>query len=295
MRTDLLPPNSTDLERKLAQVGAPAILDLGDDAAIRGRKFDPPDNWLDALIWEYALGEITPYISDKRRLIREGIRWTRLRGTPASLHLAFSWVGLDADIIESPSSIERNNPDAPYRPHRHFAEYDLYPQGIPAPAQICQLVNLALLSQPVRSRLWRFVHGYDRGVFKLDDSALDDALLDDDSGIRIGGAQLPCLPDGSQPKISFGVVHASWAMYEGATVIAATSITIVRHITSAEAAYVLYLDDLPLPFEIYTIQLGSGAPRAVALYYGQIWADQPWPRAGWTTVNTLITNCGEPD
>ena len=93
MRTDLLPPNSTDLERKLAQVGAPAILDLGDDAAIRGRKFDPPENWLDALIWEYALGEITPYISDKRRLISEGIRWTRLRGTPASLHSPFRGLG----------------------------------------------------------------------------------------------------------------------------------------------------------------------------------------------------------
>ena len=294
MRTDLLPPNSTDLERKLAQVGAPAILDLGDDAAIRGRKFDPPDKWLDALIWEYALGEITPYISDKRRLISEGIRWTRLRGTPASLHLAFSWVGLDADIIESPPSIERNEPGITYRPHRHFAEYDLRPHGTPTPAQICQLVNLALLSQPVRSRLWRLVYGYDRGVFRLDDSLLDDALLDDDSGIRIDHAQLPCLPAGSQPKISFGTAHGSWAMYEGASLSVAITITIAHVISSVEA-HILYLDDLPQPFEISTIQAGSSTPRAVALYFGQVWADAPWPSSTWTNTNVIINNCEDPD
>lgn len=294
MRPDLLPPNSTDLERKLAQVGATAILDLGDDAAIRGRKFDPPDNWLDALIWEYALGEITPYISDKRRLISEGIRWTRLRGTPASLHIAFSWVGLDADIIESPPSIERNEPGITYRPHRHFAEYDLRPHGTPTPAQICQLVNLALLSQPVRSRLWRLVYGYDRGVFRLDDSLLDDALLDDDSGIRIDHAQLPCLPAGSQPKISFGTAHGSWAMYEGASLSVAITITIAHVISSVEA-HILYLDDLPQPFEIYTIQAGSSTPRAVALYFGQVWADAPWPSSTWTNTNVIINNCEDPD
>ena len=294
MRTDLLPPNSTDLERKLAQVGAPAILDLGDDAAIRGRKFDPPDNWLDALIWEYALGEITPYISDKRRLISEGIRWTRLRGTPASLHIAFSWVGLDADIIESPPSIERNEPGITYRPHRHFAEYDLRPHGTPTPAQICQLVNLALLSQPVRSRLWRLVYGYDRGVFRLDDSLLDDALLDDDSGIRIDHAQLPCLPAGSQPKISFGTAHGSWAMYEGASLSVAITITIAHVISSVEA-HILYFFNDTATTEIYTIQAGSSTPRAVALYFGQVWADAPWPSSTWTNTNVIINNCEDPD
>ena len=293
MRQDLLPPNSTALEQALAQIGA-GILDLGDDDAIRGRKFDPPDNWLDALIYEYALGEITPYISDKRRLISEGIRWTRLRGTPASLHIAFSWVGLDADIIESPPSIERNEPGITYRPHRHFAEYDLRPHGTPTPAQICQLVNLALLSQPVRSRLWRLVYGYDRGVFRLDDSLLDDALLDDDSGIRIDHAQLPCLPAGSQPKISFGTAHGSWAMYEGASLSVAITITIAHVISSVEA-HILYLDDLPQPFEIYTIQAGSSTPRAVALYFGQVWADAPWPSSTWTNTNVIINNCEDPD
>ena len=132
MRTDLLPPNSTALEQALAQIGA-GILELGDDDAIRGRKFNPPDNWLDALIYEYALGEITPYFDDKRRLIREGIRWGRCRGTPRSLHLAFAWVGLDADIIEAGPSAETNDPNASYQPHRHFAEYDLRPHGVLTP------------------------------------------------------------------------------------------------------------------------------------------------------------------
>lgn len=293
MRQDLLPPNSTALEQALAQIGA-GILDLGDDDAIRGRKFDPPDNWLDALIYEYALGEITPYISDKRQLIREGIRWSRCRGTPQSLHLAFAWVGLDADIIEAGPSAERNDPGAPYQPHHHFAEYDLHPHGVLTPEQICLLVRLALLSQPVRSRLWRLVYGYDRGVFRLDHSPLDCDLLDDDSGIRIGRTELPCLPPGSDPKISFRNRHASRAIREESEAWAVVIITVASHAISRES-HVLYLDDLPLPFEIYTALSAAGNPRGVAVYYGQIWADQPWPRSNWTNTNAIITNCKEPD
>ena len=289
MRQDLLPPNSTALEQALAQIGA-GILDLGDDDAIRGRKFDPPDNWLDALIYEYALGEITPYISDKRQLIREGIRWSRCRGTPQSLHLAFAWVGLDADIIESGPSAERNDPGATYQPHRHFAEYDLHPHGVLTPEQICLLV----LSQPVRSRLWRLVYGYDRGVFRLDHSPLDCDLLDDDSGIRIGRTELPCLPPGSDPKISFRQRHASHAIREESEAWAVVIITVASHAISRES-HVLYLDDLPLPFEIYTALSAAGNPRGVAVYYGQVWADQPWPRSNWTNTNAIISNCKEPD
>ena len=293
MRQDLLPPNSTALEQALAQIGA-GILELGDDAAIRGRKFDPPDNWLDALIYEYALGEITPYISDKRRLIREGIRWSRCRGTPRSLHRAFAWVGLDADIIEAGPSAESNNPNASYQPHRHFAEYDLRPHGVLTPEQICLLVRLALLSQPVRSRLWRLVYGYDRGVFKLDHSLLDCDLLDDDSGIRIGRAELPCLPPNTDPKISFRNRHASHATREEGEASAVVIITVASHAVSRES-HILYLDDLPLPFEIYTALSAAGNPRGVAVYYGQVWADQPWPRSNWTNTNAIITNCKEPD
>ena len=294
MRTDILPPNSTPLEQKLSSACQPAILDLGDNDAIRGRKFDPPDNWLDALIWEYALGEITPYIADKRRLIDEGIRWTRLRGTPASLHLAFSWVGMTADIIESPPSIEPHQPHHAYQPHRHFAEYDLHLHGFPAPADICRLANLAVLSQPVRARLWRLVYGYDRGVFRLDDSLLDDALLDDDSGIRLDHAGLPCLPKGDTPKISLRRRHASHAEREESGVQAVYITRITRRITRHEIE-TLYLDDLPLPFEIYTSIITGAAPRAAAVYYGQVWADQPWPTSNWQATNALVTNCKEKD
>ena len=293
MRTDLLPPNSTALEQALAQIGA-GILELDDDAAIRGCKFDPPDNWLDALIYEYALGEITPYFDDKRRLIREGIRWSRCRGTPRSLHLAFAWVGLSADIIEPGPSAETNDPNASYQPHRHFAEYDLRPHGVLTPEQICLLVRLALLSQPVRSRLWRLVYGHDRGVFKLDHSPLDCDLLDDDSGIRIGRTDLPCLPPGSDPKISFRQRHASRAIREESEAWAVVIITVASHAVSRES-HVLYLDDLPLPFEIYTALSAAGNPRGVAVYYGQVWADQPWPRSNWTNTNAIISNCKEPD
>ena len=191
-------------------------------------------------------------------------------------------------------SAERNDPGAPYQPHRHFAEYDLHPHGVLTPEQICLLVRLALLSQPVRSRLWRLVYGYDRGVFKLDHSPLDCDLLDDDSGIRIGRSELPCLPPGSDPKISFRNRHSSHAIREESEAWAVVIITVASHAISRES-HVLYLDDLPLPFEIYTALSAAGNPRGVAVYYGQIWADQPWPRSNWTNTNAIITNCKEPD
>ena len=80
----LLPPNATALERSLS-LSTDLLTRLGGETEpLKGFKTDPSDSLLPWLIWEYGLGELLPYLPDPRRAIAEGIRWQRLRGTPAA-------------------------------------------------------------------------------------------------------------------------------------------------------------------------------------------------------------------
>lgn len=290
----LLPPNSTLLERQLIQTIAHGV-DLDSDI-ITGVKFDAPDGWLDALIFEYGLAELSPYIKDKRQLIKDGIAWQRIRGTPQSVHDALNWIDVSADIKEPPPSNEYNTDLASidYIPHKHFAEYDLHPHELPSNAQICQIAQLTLLAQPKRSRLWRLVFDYDRSVLRLDEGALDDELLDDDSGIRPTREQLPCLPKFDAldviPKLSFKLQYGSHVIRDTADIDAATSINHATQ-TNSWTAHMPYLDDLPDPFEVLSISTGNASPPAAAIYYGQIWADQSWSSTDstWDKTNVIVT------
>lgn len=290
----LLPPNSTLLERQLLQTIAHGM-DLDADI-ITGVKFNAPDDWLDALIFEYGLAELSPYITDKRQLIKDGIAWQRIRGTPQSVHDALSWVDVSADIKEPPPSNEFNADLAAidYIPAKHFAEYDLHTHEMPNHSQICQIVALAILAQPKRSRLWRLVFDYDRSVLRLDEGSLDDDLLDDDSGIRPTRNQLPCLPNIDAldviPKLSFKLQYGSQVICDTAAINAAISINHATQ-TNSWTAHMPYLDDLPDPFEVAAAAINSASPQAPAIYYGQIWADQSWESAGanWIQTNVIVT------
>lgn len=297
MRVDLLPPNSTPLEQKLSAACQPGILDLG-DAAIRGRKFDPPDNWLDHLIYEYALGELSPWISDKRRLIAEGVTWTRLRGTPAALHMAFAWIGETAKIEEETpgraQDIDARGIEGD-TPTRHFAEYQLAPEAIPDAATLCQLVRLAHLSQPVRSRLARVYHGHDVRRLVLDEGRLNEHLLSADSGVRPTPEQLSCLPwaadDGRfvPPLLSFRAHYAAHLVLDEPLIECVITLTIARRITSWEADIPI-LDDLPEPREIETGITTQGQTAAHSIYGGQVWTGINWHVAGsWNDTRTIVS------
>lgn len=144
--------------------------------------FDPFVPWL---IWEYGLGDILPYLSDPQRALREGIRWQRLRGTPEALRLAFSWRDLDGVQVFQEE------------PGQHFAAFQIDTNAVPPLEDIDDLIALARLSAPARSRLARIFHGYDLRRITLDDTRLGDGLLSDYSGVRH--------TDG-QTRLSFGRV-----------------------------------------------------------------------------------------
>ena len=180
----LLPPGATTFERAMEaatalDARAPAIRP---NARAKLDGFDPFVPWL---IWEYGLGDILPYLSDPQRALREGIRWQRLRGTPEALRLAFSWRDLDGVQVFQEE------------PGQHFAAFQIDTNAVPPLEDIDDLIALARLSAPARSRLARIFHGYDLRRIKLDDTRLGDGLLSDYSGVRH--------TDG-QTRLSFGRV-----------------------------------------------------------------------------------------
>ncbi|AFU62891.1 phage tail protein [Acidithiobacillus caldus] len=182
----LLPPNATALERSLS-LSTDLLTRLGGETEpLKGFKTDPSDSLLPWLIWEYGLGELLPYLPDPRRAIAEGIRWQRLRGTPAALTTALSWIGATATVEQETPGI-------------HFAEFQFDPgQVLDDDGAIANLIAIARLSAPARSRLSRIYHGWDLRRLVLDESRLGEALLSDHSGVF--------WRDG-QTKLSFGRVR----------------------------------------------------------------------------------------
>lgn len=282
---ELLPPNSTPLEQRLADALS-TTFDLGEQH-LRGLKLkSPPSNWLQALIFEYGLGELTPYLPSEK-ILQEGISFLRIRGTAAAVKMALSWKNITADVIESPPSFESHQELAAttYKPYLHFAEYDLELAVYPTLQQICQIVPLATLGQPIRSRLWRLRYGYNRDVFRLDNSRLDDGLLSDDSGVFI---QLRCL---SNPqKISFALQSSHAVELGEVTVEQSIYISQCKQIFAWEAN-TLYLDDFPEIKEVYSTSISSGSEQVAPAYYTeQVWTAASWASAeGWTDTRTIIT------
>jgi P2-related tail formation protein len=78
---NLLPPNSTKQEKALVDTVDFKV----DPNYTRGFKFSPKDEILPWLIEEYRLGEILHRVKDKRKAIKEGVEFQRLRCTPGSL------------------------------------------------------------------------------------------------------------------------------------------------------------------------------------------------------------------
>ncbi|WCR59225.1 MAG: hypothetical protein PG978_000661 [Wolbachia endosymbiont of Ctenocephalides felis wCfeF] len=178
----LLPPNATKQEQAIVD----AIDYRVDPGCIKGFKFRLDEKILPWIIEEYGLEEILRWVTDKRRAIKEGIEFQRLRGTPASLKIALKWANIDdITIIEEP-------------PGEHFFELQIGIKDVANDFFVDAVVELAKLSLPARSRLMRiFNDHYNIGRFILDES-LFGSLLSDYSGTKV---------EKNGPVLSFGRVN----------------------------------------------------------------------------------------
>ncbi|MBD0392060.1 phage tail protein [Wolbachia endosymbiont of Pentalonia nigronervosa] len=165
----LLPPNATKQERDIVE----AIDYKVDPRSIRGFKFNLKDEILPWMIEEYGLEEILLWVKDKKKAIKEGVEFQRLRGTPASLKIALKWANIDdITIIEEP-------------PGKHFFELQIGIQDVPNDFFVDAVIELAKLSLPARSRLMRIFNDlYNAQRFMLDESIFGD-LLSDYSGVKV--------------------------------------------------------------------------------------------------------------
>ncbi|WP_265023808.1 phage tail protein [Wolbachia endosymbiont (group B) of Pheosia tremula] len=178
----LLPPNATKQEKALVDATDYRV----DPIRIRGFKFRLEERILPWLIEEYGLEEILRWAKDKRRAIKEGVEFRRLRGTPESLKIALKWANIeDITIIEEP-------------PGKHFFELQIGIRDVPNNFFVDAVVELAKLSLPARSRLMRiFNDHYNVDRFILDES-LFGSLLSDYSGIKV---------EKNGPVLSFGRIN----------------------------------------------------------------------------------------
>lgn len=189
MASGLLPRNRTAFE--VAFSDAVDRWAQTDPAITQMRSMDftaPPPDWLPFLIWEYGLGELTPYVPNLYDLILEGLGWQRVRGTPSAISRALGWIGYAGSLEEFPTRRRHWN--------RFMLELDRVRDAeIP---DLERLEALSGLSSPLRSVFWRGWQGYDIRAMETGRHRLSHVRLSSFSGVR--------LPPG-RAKWSFGRRH----------------------------------------------------------------------------------------
>lgn len=172
---DLLPPNASLLERSLAEVSD--IYARTDEAISSMRRLklgNPPPPLLPFLIYEYGLGELSPFVPSLYELLADGVQWQRVRGTPAAVAMALGWLGYAAEIEEA--AVRR-------------AYWNLFQLAMARirdnEDDLIRIEGVTGLSVPLRSVFWRGYHGYDVRAVESDWTRLDGTLLETYSGARV--------------------------------------------------------------------------------------------------------------
>ena len=173
---DLLPGNATQLERDLSR-SVSYLPRIGSVSRIRSAKYvDIPDDVLPWLVYEYNLGPVSEYIDDLRQVLALGIPWQRIRGTPAAIFEALSWLGYSPFIDEAEEAGTS-----------WWSDYHLGFVESPPSSDLLGIYSLATLSNPARSRTQRIFsihYDYRRLVYSWPEGWSSGRRWCDHSGIR---------------------------------------------------------------------------------------------------------------
>jgi len=175
MDISILPQNSTSMERAIeAVIANPDVLSTAAGLMTSAKLGSPPPSYLPFLIEEYGLGELTPFVPNLYNLIREGIAWQRVRGTPSAITRGLSWLGYVATLEEA------------WPDRKFWNSFQLRFTTLPAKddPDLERIEGIADLSVARRSKFRRGVFRYDVGAIETDTQRLDNAILDFESGIR---------------------------------------------------------------------------------------------------------------
>ena len=268
---DLLPPNSTQLERDFSRSTSFLQRTGGPVPTIRtAKRVNIPDSVVPWLIYEYGLGELLPYITNQRQAIAEGVLWQRIRGTPESVRVALGWVGVTGLIEEPEAGTDK------------WAEYMLgLAVGTKGDAAIDRIVAVSKISSPVRSRLQRIYAVYDYRRFVLDWSLLSEGgPLSDHTGVR---------PRPDWPQISYGEITA--ANVDGAAEVSGAMVFY-------KPSFVPNLDRFILSHSIvdedWHVINHPGVLTDMlcfsARYSGMAWSDIGWVDEPWTLDGPVVAS-----
>lgn len=176
MASNLLPSNATGWERSVADaMTVSTAVGSAINSMRRAKYVSPRSSMLPHLVYEYGLGELTPYVPNLYELIDQGVRWQRLRGTASAVAIGLAWVGYSATIEEA------------WAGRRWWNSFQLRFSALPVAdtPDLDRIEGITTLSVPLRSHLRRGVHQYDVGALEADHSVLDGAMLDFESGIAV--------------------------------------------------------------------------------------------------------------
>ncbi len=182
MNGSLLPSNSGLLETTIEASLADRWDDIGAAVtAIRTAKLvSPPPSFLPWLVLEYGLGELTPFVPNLYNLVvdREGVKWQRIRGTPASIGKGLGFIGYSATLEDA------------WYGRAFWNSTQLRFPALPAAddPDLSRIEGITQLSLPKRSLLRRGVFQYDAQAIELDRSRLDDGMLERESGVAVTSA-----------------------------------------------------------------------------------------------------------
>lgn len=143
--------------------------------AITTAKENPPPSFLPFLVWEYGLGMLTPYVGNLYNLINEGVAWERVRGTYAGVRRGLAFINVTATVEPAWhgrvwwNSAQLRFPELPANDNPLLENIE----------------GITRLSLPFRSDLRRGVFQYDVPAAEADGTALDEAHLEEESGIRL--------------------------------------------------------------------------------------------------------------
>lgn len=171
----LLPGNATKLELLFSEIGDPlaALADRYDD--IRAADVNTPPQFLPWLVWEYGLGELSPYLPNLTSLISEGLRWQRVRGTPAAIYRALGWLGCSGAVIDDQTRRKRWNRFQLQLSRVRDADFPDLPR----------INGVVDLSPPFRSKFFRGFRGYDVPPTEGSWTRGSGALGSNYSGVRV--------------------------------------------------------------------------------------------------------------
>jgi hypothetical protein len=182
MSDHLLPQNATDLERAFSLASNPAPrLDMPVTAMRAIKLIGTPPSWLPFLVYEYGLGELSPYVPNLHQLIAEGIDWQRVRGSPEAIAKGLAWLAY-AGVLE----------EAPLRRARwHLFQLELDRVRDEEEPDLFRIEGVTQLSVPLRSHFWRGYKVYDVRATEYGWTRWGNSLWSDYSGARIraGGAK----------------------------------------------------------------------------------------------------------